>query len=59
MLADYQQVYDPLGHSLGLSSIVAALPLVALFVLLGALRIRAWLASISEISDLACCRSSR
>ena len=46
MLADYQQVYDPIGNSLGLSSIVAALPLVALFVLLGVLRIRAWLASI-------------
>ena len=46
MLADYRQVYDPLGHSLGLSSIVAALPLVTLFVLLGVLRMRAWLASI-------------
>jgi lactate permease len=46
MLAVYRQVYDPLGNSLGLSSIVAALPLVALFVLLGVLRMRAWLASI-------------
>jgi lactate permease len=46
MLADYRQVYDPLGNSLGLSSIVAALPLVTLFVLLGVLRMRAWLASI-------------
>ncbi len=46
MLADYQQVYDPLGHSLGLSSIVAALPLAALFVLLGVIRMRAWLASV-------------
>ena len=46
MLAVYRQVYDPLGHSLGLSSIVAVLPLVALFVLLGVLRMRAWLASI-------------
>jgi lactate permease len=46
MLAVYRQVYDPLGHSLGLSSIVAALPLIVLFVLLGALRVRAWLASI-------------
>jgi lactate permease len=46
MLADYQQVYDPLSNSLGLSSIVAALPLVVLFVLLGGLRMRAWLASI-------------
>jgi lactate permease len=46
VLADYRQVYDPLGHSLGTSSIVAALPLIALFVLLGVLRMRAWLASI-------------
>ncbi len=46
MLAVYRQVYDPLGNSLGLSSIVAALPLVALFVLLGVLRMRAWLASL-------------
>jgi lactate permease len=46
MLADYRQVYDPLGNSLGLSSIVAVLPLVTLFVLLGVLRMRAWLASI-------------
>jgi len=46
MLADYQQVYDPIGHSLGLSSIVAALPLLTLFVLLGVLRMRAWLASL-------------
>src|SRR3954453_23047160 len=46
MLADYRQVYDPLGNSLGLSSIVAALPLITLFVLLGVVRMRAWLASI-------------
>jgi len=46
MLAVYRQVYDPLGNSLGLSSIVGALPLVVLFVLLGVVRMRAWLASI-------------
>jgi lactate permease len=46
MLAVYRQVYDPLGNSLGLSSIVAALPLAALFVMLGVLRVRAWLASV-------------
>jgi len=46
LLADYQQVYDPLGGSLGLSSIVAVLPLVVLFVLLGVVRMRAWLASV-------------
>ncbi len=46
MLADYQQVYDPISSSLGLSSIVAALPLITLFVLLGVFRMRAWLASL-------------
>ena len=35
LLAGYTQVYDPIGGSLGLSSIVAVLPLVVLFVLLG------------------------
>jgi lactate permease len=46
ILAEYQQVPDPIGHSLGVSSVVAALPLIVLFVLLGVLRMRAWLASI-------------
>ncbi len=46
MLADYQQDYGPIGHSLGVSSIAAALPLVVLFVLLGIVRMRAWLASV-------------
>src|ERR1051326_8374318 len=49
MLADYRQVYDPLGNSLGLSSVVAALPLVTLFVLLGVVRMRAWLASLIRV----------
>jgi lactate permease len=46
LLADYHQNYDPLGNSLVMSSIVAALPLVTLFVLLGVLRMSAWLAAI-------------
>ncbi len=46
LLADFRQVYDPLGGSLGLSSIVAVLPLVVLFVLIGVVRMRAWLASV-------------
>ena len=45
VLADYQQDY-PVAHSLGVSSIVAALPLIVLFVLLGIVRMRAWLASV-------------
>jgi lactate permease len=41
----YQQVPAPLG-SLGWSALVAALPLLVLFVLLGVFRVRAWLASL-------------
>ena len=33
----YTQVYDPVGDSLFASSIFAALPIIALFVLLGGL----------------------
>jgi lactate permease len=50
MVVAYRQVYDPIGNSLGLSSIVAVLPLVTLFVLLGVLRVRAWLASIAGLA---------
>ena len=46
LLADYRQVYDPISSSLGLSSIVACLPLLTLFVLLGGVRMKAWLASV-------------
>ncbi len=46
----YQQIYDPVGHSLGWSSLVAALPLVLLFVLLGGLKVQAWLASLAAVA---------
>ena len=46
VLATYKQVFDPVSHSLGLTSIFAALPLVVLFVLLGVLKLRAWVAAI-------------
>ena len=42
----YVQNDTPLGGSLALSSLVAVLPLLVLFVLLGGLRVRAWLASL-------------
>jgi lactate permease len=42
----YRQVYDPVGGSLLASSIFAAIPLVALFVLLGGLRMKAHWASL-------------
>src|SRR5215207_980257 len=38
----YEQVFDPVSDSLGLSSIFAALPLITLFVLLAGFRVTAW-----------------
>jgi lactate permease len=44
----YRQVFDPIGGSLGLTSIFAALPLLTLFVLLGIVELEAhWAALIS------------
>jgi lactate permease len=46
----YQQVFDPVSDSLGLSSIFAALPLITLFVLLGGLRVTAWIAGLTALA---------
>lgn len=46
----YVQVVDPIARSLGLSSLIAVVPLVVLFVLLGGLRVRAWLASLIALA---------
>lgn len=45
----YKQVLDPVSHSLGLTSIFAVLPLVALFVLLGVLRLKAHTAALLSL----------
>jgi lactate permease len=45
----YRQVLNPVADSLGWSSLFAALPLLALFVLLGVLRMRAWLAALLSL----------
>jgi len=43
-LAAYQQQPDAIGHSLGLSALVALLPLAVVLVLLGGFKVRAqWL----------------
>ena len=42
----YKQVLDPVGNSLGLSTIFAVLPLVTLFVLLGGLKLKAHIAAL-------------
>ena len=46
----YQQVLDPIANSLAWSAVVAALPLLVLFVLLGALKITAWVASLISLA---------
>ncbi|MCW2942254.1 MAG: L-lactate transport [Actinomycetia bacterium] len=48
--AMYKQVLEPVGHSLAWSSLVAALPLVVLFVPLGVVRMRAWTASLVALA---------
>jgi lactate permease len=45
----YKQVLDPVGDSLFLSAIFAALPLITLFVLLGGLKWKAHLAAIASL----------
>jgi lactate permease len=42
----FKQVLDPVGNSLGLSTIFAVLPLVTLFVLLGGLKLKAHVAAL-------------
>ena len=42
----YRQVLDPVSHSLGITSIFAVLPLVALFVLLGVVKMKAQWAAL-------------
>lgn len=42
----FQQDLEAVGGSLGLSALCGAIPLIVLFVLLGGLRVRAWLAGV-------------
>jgi lactate permease len=46
----YQQVLDPIAHSLAWSSLVAAIPLLLLFILLGVVRVTAWVASLISLA---------
>src|SRR5580765_5946418 len=45
----WTQVYAPIGGSLGLSAIAAAVPIIVLFVMLGALRKPAWAAASTAL----------
>jgi lactate permease len=46
----YRQVLDPVGHSLAWSALVAAIPLLLLVVMLGVLRITAWISSLAALA---------
>ncbi|MET3426872.1 lactate permease [Actinoplanes tereljensis] len=46
----FRIVTDPVADSIAISAIFAALPLLTLFVLLGALRMRAWLAGVISLA---------
>ncbi len=46
----YEQVFDPVGGSLALSSLVAVLPLLTVFVLLGGLKMKAQWASLVALA---------
>jgi lactate permease len=50
MFDQFKVITDPVGHSVALSAIFAALPLLTLFVLLGVLRMRAWLAGVISLA---------
>ena len=46
----FQQDLNPVGDSLALSALCAAIPLLTLFVLLGGLRLKAWLAGLISLA---------
>jgi lactate permease len=45
------QTYAPIGDSLALSALVAAIPIVVLFLMLGVLRKPAWMAALSALGS--------
>src|SRR5688500_17308289 len=47
----WQHNYEPLGGSLGISAIVAAIPILVLFLMLGVLRKPAWMAAMSALAS--------
>ena len=47
----WQHNYEPIGGSLGLSALAAAIPILVLFVMLGILRKPAWMAAMSALAS--------
>ena len=45
----FQQNLSPVGDSLALSALCATIPRITLFVLLGGLRLRAWVAGLISL----------
>ena len=45
------QTYTPVGESLGLSAVVAAIPIFVLFLMLAVLRKAAWMAAVSALAS--------
>ena len=46
----YEQIFDPVGGSLALSSLVAVLPLLTIFILLGVVRMKAHWAGLIALA---------
>ena len=47
----WQHNYEPVGGSLGLSALVAAIPIVVLFLMLGVWRKPAWMSALSALTS--------
>jgi lactate permease len=47
----WQHNYEPVGASLGVSAVVAAIPIAVLFVMLGILRKPAWMAAVTALGS--------
>jgi lactate permease len=47
----WQHNYEPLGGSLGLSALVAAIPIIVLFVMLGVLRKPSWISALTALGS--------
>ncbi len=50
MLDQFKIVTDPVAHSVAVSAIFAALPILTLFVLLGIVRMKAWMAALISLA---------
>src|SRR5919202_417572 len=50
MLDQHKIITDPVAHSVAVSALFAVLPLLTLFVLLGLVRMRAWLAGLISLA---------